>query len=149
MRLLIVGLILVFFALVYYDSYKVACGPIVKSDTHDKDCYDKKLSVSMEIYAYQLIVRRFILSKEMTTVDKLLEWNDKYNHDPDGLIKYAIVQADINFQHTLEIAEQRNEQPKFGIDTTYDYHELPITMKYNSHCNTEKLIKLADSLLEV
>lgn len=148
MYMLVLSIIGVIACFVYIQSLAddVILTPMIEDDPTDR--YDDRYSKSIEIYAFQVIVRRYIKTGNRDALDKLLEWNTKYNDDPDLRTKYAIVQADVCFQHVLDIAEQTEQKPNFGIDLTYDYHELPITMQNNKHCNTEQLLKYVTELLE-
>lgn len=140
----LLGVVLLF-VYMYVTSKNIVLQPEVHEEEH---IYDSVYQKSVSIYAFQIIVRYYLKTGCRTACNKLLEWNSKYNNDPELLTKYGIIQANLDFQSILDESEQLGKKPTFGIDVTYDYNELPITMKNSSYCDTDTLLQVVHSLLE-
>ena len=142
----------------YYCKYYVknncpkCCGSvklIANKDLKYLGKYNFRTRVSTKYWIYAIAVSAYKIGKYESIFDTFIGWNAKYNFDPFGFISEGIDCAKTEFTDAIQKAKDNNESVKFGLSSDYDYHNYPLSFRYNDYIDCNSLIEIVDEILEV
>lgn len=128
---------------------KLDIARIAKMDLSLVGRYDSRLTVSVKYWVYAIEVAVYHRDKSINLIDTLRNWNNNYNEDDLGIILKGIEDAHTLFLGAINEAMQNKIEPTFKVSPCYDYHDYPLSFKYNDYINPNELINVIDSMQEV